>query len=149
MRFVEQITQMLALVGRIPPTNHGTNTGDNSIAGIDMSVLSRLITIANVGILDTANAANIQLYYRASATSNMASPTNVASSIPITANTNNRIETLEVRADQLPSGTRYVQPVLIVNGATANISIDCWATADYSPGNQFNVANLADQQVVT
>ena len=146
--FTEQLTQSLAVLGQLPFSNHATNTGDNSIAGIDMSVIRRLITIADVGVCSATG--NYQLYYAASANSNMAGPVNVAASVPLTGNTSNRVSTLEVRADQLPAGTRYVQPVLIVNTATINIGlIVLGGESGYKPANQFNKVNVADQQVVT
>ncbi len=145
--FTEQLTQSLAIMGRIPPTNHTTNT-DTTVAGIDMSVIRRLLTVVNIGVLGTNS--NIQIYYQASATANMASPTNVASAIPITGSTANRIETLEVRADQLPANTRYVQPVIIVNANSSFLSVECFGGCSaYSPANQFNLANTVDQAVVT
>lgn len=145
--FTEQLSQGLAVMGYIPPTNHASGA-DTSIAGIDMSNIRRLLTIIDVGVLGTN--ANIQCYYNASAYSNMASPTNVASSIPLTTNTANRANTLEVRADQLPAGTRYVQPNILVNTAASFISAVCLgAAANYEPTNQFQVANTTDQQAVT
>lgn len=145
--FTEQLTEKLAVLGYIAPSNHTNNT-DTTVAGIDMSTIRRLITYLQVGVL--GSSANVQLYYQASANSNMTGTTNVASAIPITGNTNGRIESLEVRADQLPSGTRYVQPVLIVNTAASFVSmIVLGSDAEYSPANQYNIANTVDQKLVT
>jgi hypothetical protein len=146
--FTETLTERLAVVGQIPPSNHAANT-DTSVAGIDMSVLRRLITILDMGVGFGANA-NAQLYYRASAQANMNVTTNVAGAIPLTVNTNNRVATVEVRADQLPAGTRYVQPVLIINTAAANIGVICLGEdAGYKPGNQFTIVNTVSSQAVT
>jgi len=145
--WTERLIERYAFVGVIPPTNHTNNT-DTTIAGIDMSKIRRLLTIVNVGTL--GSGANVQVYYQASANSNMAGPINVASSIPITGNTNNRLELLEVRADQLPAGTRYVQPVIIVN--TAASFVDAIVIGDegaYKPNNQNTLANTVDQSVAT
>ncbi len=146
--FTEQLTESLAVVGQLPCSNHATNTGDNTIAGIDMSIFRRLITYLDVGVVNTG--ANIQLYYQASAKANMASPVNVASAIPLTANTSNRIESLEVRADQLPAGTRYVQPILIVNTSQVNVGMLCLGgESAYKPASKYGVANVLDQGLVT
>jgi hypothetical protein len=146
---LEQLTQGLAVMGQLPAANQANNaTALNVCAGINMSCLVRLITYLDVGVQNTG--ANVQLYYRASATSNMASPTNVASAIPLTANTSNRVESLEVRKDQLPAGTQWVQPLLLINGSSVNIgAIVLGGAADYSPANQFGVANVLDQGIVT
>ncbi len=146
--FTETLTERWAIVGQIPPSNHTANT-DSSIAGIDMSVLRRLITILDMGVGFGASA-NAQLFYRASAQANMNVTTNVAASIPLTVNTNNRIATVEVRADQLPAGTRYVQPVLIINTAAANIGVIVIGDeAGYRPGSQYTTANTVSSQAVT
>lgn len=145
--FTEQLIERWAVLGQIASSNHAANT-DTSIAGIDMSTIRRLCTILDVGVL--GSSANIQIYYRASATANMASPTNVAAAIPLTTNTNARVSLVEVRADQLPSGTRYVQPVVIVNTAASNIGVVVIGDeAAYKPGNQFTIANTVDQKLAT
>jgi len=149
--FVEQLTQFLAVVGQIPSSNHTNNT-DTSVAGIDMSRFRRLITFLDVGVLGTN--ANVQLFYYSSANSNMAGSTNLGNSSSftteiLTGNTNNRVESLEIRADQLPAGHRYVQPVLIVNTAASNVGlISLGADSEYHPGSQFGVANVLDQGLV-
>jgi hypothetical protein len=145
--FTEQLVERLAVVGQINSSNHAANT-DTSIAGIDMSVIRRLVTILDVGVL--GSSANVQVYYRASAQANMNTTTNVAGSIPLTVNTNARISLLEVRADQLPANTRYCQPVVIVNTAASNIGVVVLGDeCAYKPGKQFDVANTVDTRAVT
>jgi hypothetical protein len=145
--FTETLTQRFAFMGQIASSNHAANT-DTSIAGIDMFDIRRLMTILDVGVVGAS--ANIQVYYRASATANMASPTNVAGSIPLTCNTSNRIDTLEVRADQLPAGTRYVQPVMIINTAASNVGVIVLGDEiSHKPGSALTIANTVDQGIVT
>jgi hypothetical protein len=145
--FTETLTQSLAVMGAIPASNHAANT-DTAIAGIDMSIIRRLIAYLDVGVLGTN--ANVQLYFRASAQANMNTTTNVAPAIPVTVNTNNRISSLEVRADQLPANTRYVQPVLIVNTAASFVGLlVLGGESSYKPANQFTLANTVDTAAVT
>jgi len=133
-------------MGQIPSSNHAANT-DTSIAGIDMSILRRLITYLDVGVVGAS--ANIQLFYKASPNANMTGSTNLGTTTMLTCNTNNRVESLEIRADQLPAGTRYVQPVMIVNTAATNVGlIVLGGESSYKPANQYNVANVLDQGIV-
>ena len=155
--FTEQLTQALAVMAQLPSSNLGTGTTNigvstsgapNTGTGVDMSVFRRLIVYYDVGIIGAS--ANIQAYFQASATANMASPTNVAGSIPLTFNTSSRVESLEVRADQLPAGTRYVRPVIVVNTAACNVGVIALAgESSYKPASSLNTANVLDQGVVT
>lgn len=140
-------------MGLIAASNHTANT-DTSIPGIDMSNLRRLITLMDVGVIN--GTSNIQLYYYSSANANMAGSTNLGNAAGFTvqvvnvANTvNGRIETLEIRADQLPAGHRYVRPVVTVGGTAAFLSvIVLGGESAYKPANQFVPANTVDQALV-
>ena len=143
--FTEQLSEKLAIVALIPPSNHAANT-DNTLAGIDMSKFRRLLAIGQIGVLN----ANVQGYWEASAQSNMNVVTNVAASIPVTANVANRAFTMEVRADQLPANTRYVRPVFIVNtGASFFGVIVLGGEAAYKPSAQYDLANTVSNRAVT
>jgi hypothetical protein len=143
--FTETLTERFAFVGYIPPTNHTANT-DNSIAGIDMSNIRRLMCIVAEGV----NPGSYNLYFQASANANMAGPSNVAGSVPVNTNAANTISTLEIRADQLPAGTRYVQPVPQFTTAGHFVTVICLGDeCHYKPGNQFTIANTVTVQAVT
>lgn len=152
--FTERLTESLAVMGQIPASNHTSNT-DTSVLGIDMSRLRRLITYLDVGVLGT-NAV-LQLYYYSSANANMAGSTNLGNAAGFTtqflnANINNKVESLEIRADQLPAGHRYVQPVVTSNVASNWGLICLGGESAYKPASQFNnVAgnpNVLDQGLV-
>lgn len=149
--FTEQMSEALVPMGFIAPSSHTNNT-DTTIAGIDMSIIRRLISYLAVGTLGTN--ANVQLFYYSSANANMAGSTNIgnASSYTtavLTATTNNRISSLEIRADQLPAGHRYVQPVIIVNAAASCVSLMALGgESSYKPANQLTPVNTVDQRVV-
>lgn len=150
--FTEQLTQALAVLAMIPSASqaNGTNYTAYSTpgAGIDMSRVHRIITYLNVGAIP--GSGNVQLYYIASANSNMAGNSNVATSIPLTGNTNNRVESLEMRSDQMPAGTRYAAPVLVINSGPVPCDlITLGADGIYKPESQFNTVNVLDQAVVT
>jgi hypothetical protein len=152
--FTEQLTQALAVLGQLPAANQaaatynlGASTG-NLTNGIDMRAIRRLLAVFDIGVYGTN--ANVQGYFQASANLNMAGAVNVAAAIPLVANTNNRVETLEVRADQLPAGTRYVSLQVVVNTASVNLGVVLiGGESAYKPANQFNTANVLDQALVT
>jgi hypothetical protein len=147
MAFPEQLSQALAVMGQLPCSNHTTNT-DTQIAAVDMSILRRLITYADVGVVNTAGVG--QLFYKSSANANMAGSTNtLGAATSVTFNTSNRVESIEVRADQLPAGHRYVQPVLVVSGSTMNVGLlVLGGESSYKPASAYNVTNVLDQSVV-
>lgn len=113
-----------------------------------MSNLRRLITYADVGTINTSGT--IQLYYKSSANANMAGSTNLGSTTVVNANNSNRVYSLEIRADQLPAGHRYVQPVITIGTTTANIGLlALGGEAAYKPASQFGTANTIDTATVT
>jgi len=154
MAFTEQLTQALAILGQLPGANQavatytvGAGTG-NATNGVDMRAIRRLQAVFDVGIVGAS--ANIQAYFQASANLNMAGPLNVAASIPLTFNTTNRVETLEVRADQLPAGTRYVTCQVVVNTAASNVGVILQGgESAYKPASQFGTVGVLDQGIVT
>jgi hypothetical protein len=148
--FTEQLTQALSPQATLPPANYAAATKNILTPagnGVDMSVFRRVITFFNVGVV---GGGNVQAYYQASAQANMNVVVNVATTIPLTFNTSNRLESLEVRADQLPAGTRYVNPVAIINTGPCNLDCEVLGgESSYKPANQYNTANVLDQGVVT
>lgn len=138
----EQLTQGLAGVGIIPISNHATGS-DRSIAGVDMSVLLRMLTIIDAGLVQ----GTVSCWYEASANSNMNPNTNMGNatggSFINAAAVNNMMVLHECRKDQMPAGTRYLRPVLGVTTATANVAVLVFCdTGSYRPANQFNVTNV-------
>jgi hypothetical protein len=143
--FTEQLSEALAVVGYIPPTNHAANT-DNTLAGIDASKFKRLLAIGMIGALN----ANVQGYWEASAQANMNVVTNVAAAIPLTANVANRAFFMELRADQLPANTRYVRPTFIVNtGASFLGVVVLGGESHFKPASQFDLANTISNRAIT
>lgn len=143
--FTEQLSESLSIQGAISPSNHTNNT-DATLPGVDMSLFKRLMAIINIGVL---GGTNVQAYWRASANSNMNVTTNVAASIPLVASTANKVETMEVRADQLPAGTRYCQLVVITNTAGTFVDVVVLGgESAYKPAKNYDLAQV-DQRIVT
>ena len=152
MAFTEQLTQALAVLGQQPSSNLASGTtnvgGVNSATGIDMSVIRRLIAYLDIGTLGAS--ANVQFWFEASANANMNVVTNMGTTTMLTSSNSNRVSSLEVRADQLPAGTRYVRGKLLVNTAASNVGcIILGGESGYKPANQYDTTNVADQRIAT
>lgn len=143
--FTEQLTQQLAIVDRLNLTNND-NTNTNS-GGVDMSKFRRaMFIIYNLGGTGTINGR-----LQASAQANFNAVTNITGSNLTATNTANLVSTVEVRADQLPAGTRYVRLQLTGSAAAVNFAmVALGGECSYKPANQYNLdpTNTVAQQVV-
>lgn len=145
MSFTEQLTQGLAIADVINRTNND-NTNTNS-AGIDMSRGRRALYI----IINSGGTGTIDGRLQAAANSNFNVVSNITGSNLNQTNTVNGVQTVEVRADQLPAGTRYVRLQLTGSAAAVNVqAIGFLGEASFKPASQFNLnsATLLGQVVV-
>jgi hypothetical protein len=144
----EQLTQGLAFVGLVPISNHATGS-DRTIAGVDMSTLLRMMAIVDAGLVQ----GSVNVWFEASANSNMAGNTNMGNATGFTIQVlngaiNNALATFEIRKDQMAAGTRYLRPVLGVTTATANVALIAICDGgSYRPANQFNVTNIINATI--
>jgi hypothetical protein len=141
--FTEQLSQQLSIQGVVMSTNHA-NGNDNTITAVDMSRFRRVMAIAEMGV--TTGAGNIQVTFQGSNTSG-GTYANTGSTLLLSGN-NAGIGTLEIRADQMPAGNRYLQVGLIVNSGPAFCSVFLLGgQSSYSPANQFDAANVSGVQL--
>lgn len=149
MKFTEQMSQALTFQGALQSQSaNGTNYvgAGSGTGGYNMANFHRLMSIINVGTL--GSSANVQAYYVASANANMSGNSNVASSIPVTITASNSVQTLEVRADQLPAGTQYVNLVVKVNTTASQASAEVFgAVGSYEPTSQFDQVSPGNNAV--
>ncbi len=143
--FCEQMTQALSIpVADYSPVsvafdNTNAITVPPSGDGVDMSKFRRLLGKILMGVGTPNNGtAKILGYWVGSNTNNgayVAFSTNTTVSI----NTNNSSATLEVRADQLPTGNRYVKLAVLVPVANAILAAEVWGgQSEYSPASQYD-----------
>jgi hypothetical protein len=104
-----------------------------------MAQFQRIIGKILLGVGTPNNGtAKLTCWYTASATTN-GTYAAFATNTTVTLNTNNSEATLEVRADQLPSGTQFVQLNILVPVANAIIAAELWGSqSSYAPASQFN-----------
>lgn len=127
MAFTESITQRTGFpAADLPPLNRASNTNNTNIAScwfvgpLDMSIFRRAFGKISTGVVVGASC-TISAYFMASAnsnTSNTTSWTQVAGGPSVTINAN-MMGTIEMRTDQMPSGSRYL--ALLVNNQCASL----------------------------
>lgn len=136
--FTEQLTQALSIpAASIYPVNVANNATGNVCGPINMRNFRRAMAHVVVGVL--TGTANVQAFFQSSATSG-GTFANVSGGATIgTVNTANTEYTLEIRADQMPSGQPWLQLVVLVGGNSAYIAAPLYGDAsDYAPANQFD-----------
>lgn len=141
----EQMTQALSLACQ--PLFPVSQTFDNANAvtvppsgdGIDMRKYGRIMGIINLGV-GTPNNGTAKIYgYWTGCNTNNGSYAAFSTNTNTTLNTNNSTGTLELRADQLPTGNRYVKLNILVPVANAIIGASVWGEAGpYRPANQYD-----------
>lgn len=144
--FTEQLTQALSIPATpLLPDNRANNATPYAVGPIDMSQFKRVMAIVNVGVL--TGSATVTAYFQACTVSNgtFANITG-ANNLTVLVNTT---ETLEMRADQLPAGNRYLQlAVLIAANSAFTAATVLGGEAPYKPADQYDVANTVGDRLV-
>jgi hypothetical protein len=137
MAMSEQMSQALSLADVINLTNNN-NTNSNSV-GIDMSKFRQVM----YNIFYQTGAGSVDGRLQSSPNSNFNVVHNITNSNLTTLNTNNTMETVEVRADQVNqqnAGDRYVRLQLTVSGGATNVSAVGWGgNSEQKPANQYDL----------
>jgi len=151
----ETMTQSFAIPKALPPANYGANAVANAAGlvtgALDMGILRRAMGIVNVGVTVGASC-TVTATFLASNSSNTLC-TGLWTAItngPSIAPTANTIGTVEIRADQMPSGTRYL--MLLCNpicasffGATLVGDVSAYKPAStYSANTSFLTQNTSN-----
>jgi hypothetical protein len=143
--FTEQMSQSLSLADVINGSSI-TNTNINSV-GVDMSRFRRFM----YEIIVTAGAGTVDGRLQASAQANFNVVSNISGSNIAPLNTVNARKTIEVRADQLPAGTRYLRLQLTGSVSAVTVLAEGWGSEpNYKPASQFdlNTAYISERVVV-
>lgn len=152
--FTETMTQALAIpAADLPPLNRAANTATNSsgwiVGGVDMLKFRRVLGKVSTGVIVGSNCTCV-LTFLASNTSNTLDTGNwaqVSSGPSVTLNAN-MAGTIEIRADQLPQGKRYVA-LLINNNCAALFQAELLCgEASYKPASDNNINTTLLQQAV-
>lgn len=148
MAFTEQLTQALSIpVASLYPASvtfdntNATTVPAANTDGVDMSRFRRIMAHIKLGVGAPNNGtAKIYAYFLGSNTNN-GTYSAFSTNTNTTLNTNNTEATLEVRADQLPTGNRYVKLAILVPVANAIMSATIYGgEAAYKPAQQYDFA---------
>lgn len=152
--FTEQLTQALAVVSHIGAANFTSGTSYVS-SPIDMSQFRRAIAYLDMGTVGgTATSGTILCGWYAANNVTFTTAGTAASGLPTNSTTGpigstmvmvsasgdmTRVNKMEIRADQLPSGYRWLQLQVSVSSAMAATMgvIILGADPNYMPANQF------------
>ena len=143
--FTEQLTQALSLpASAIPPANYAVNNTTAQLSGaVDMSKFKRVMGIAAMGVMGGLNA----LIYFTESNASGGTYTNVASGASVLLDTDNTVATVEMRADQLGSGKRFVKLNALlpgnVNTGTQLAAVVLGGEAPYKPANANDVNTVS------
>lgn len=148
MAFTEQLTQALAVVGHKAPA--ALTSGTTFVSSpVDMSVFRRVITYMDFAGFATGT---VTLFYaaannvafttagtQAGGVTNSTTWLSATALVTINSVAATRVESLEMRADQLPAGYRWVEPVFLLDTtATCTVGVIVLAgECAYKPGQQF------------
>lgn len=144
--FVEQLVQALAVLGHVAPAAQTSGTVYVS-SPVDMSVIRRALLLINVGVFPSGTAvagwyAANNVAFTTAGTASSGAPSNTTTQIGttnLTFTSPTRVEKFEVRADQLPAGTRWAQPQISISSAAAPTfgCVVLGGESGYKPANQF------------
>jgi hypothetical protein len=145
--YQEQLTQALSIAAApIHPAQYAAGT--QNTGGLDMQLFKRATFLLDVGAFGGGGTIDMKLQ---ESTDNITftdlAGTNVAITQLVAAGGNNRLATLEVRADQLTK--RYVR-ALVTIGVAATIfgCLPLGGEAIHKPGNVNDVAAVVQRAVV-
>lgn len=152
--FTEQLSQSLAWASHVPPASQTSGTVYAS-SPVDMSQFRRAIALINVGVMPSGTclagwyAAN-NVTFTTAGTASSGAPTNSTTG-PIGTTTifgtsaATRGEKMEIRADQLPSGYRWLQLQISVSSAAIPLfAVEVLGgDPNYMPSNQFESTGFA------
>jgi hypothetical protein len=150
--YTEQLTQRLGITAAAPPQQLTTTTTINS-GNVDLSKFHRALFLFETGAFGGTSptlSAVLQIQESATGSSGWQSNATVPSATVTTASNQ---ATLEIRADQLGSGMRFVrlQAVCTVGGTSPTIPVAIVGFGDeasHKPGSANNDASVVSQTVV-
>jgi hypothetical protein len=143
--YTEKMTEALAILGQLDPVSQGAGT-TTPITNIDMSKFKRLLFIVDVGVFGASGTVDFKLRESKTSGGTYQDIANKAITQLLAAGGNNRIVTVEVRAEELDAGYQFVQGSLTIGTAASLIGILCLGgEANNKPGNKQNVAAVAQQ----
>jgi hypothetical protein len=152
--YTEQLTQALAQVDQIFPSNAAAGTVNST--GIDMQKNQRALWIIEIGAMTASSTVNIVLQSAANSNfnanvHNMTTNTNIAQVVNTSGG--NLVVTVETSAEAVTNqnnGDRYARVQVVVGTAAVNYSvIGFGGEATHKPASAQNPAAVSAQYVAT
>jgi hypothetical protein len=149
--YTEQLTQRLGITAPVSPQQLTTTTTVNS-GSVDMSKFHRALFFFETGAFG-GTSPTLSAVLQIQDSPDGATWTNNATVSSATVTAASKQATLEIRADQLSSGARYVrlQAVCTVGGTSPTIPVAVVGFGDeaaHKPGSAQNDASVVSQTVV-
>jgi hypothetical protein len=148
--YTEQLSQALSIQGKIDPQSLAAATPTGT-GGVDMRKFRRATFMLDVGAFGASATVDMKLQTSPdNATWSDLAGTGVAITTLLAAGGNNRLATLEVRAGQMPAGSRYVQALVTVGTAATQVAcVALGGEAIDKPGAANDIAAVAQRAVVS
>ena len=152
--YTEQLTQALSIVGKLDPVSLAAAT-PTAVKSVDMRKFKRALFILDVGVFGSSATVDMKLQASAdnSSFTDLATLAPTLTGVAITQMTagggNNKLTSLEIRADQMPAGYRYVQALITVGTAATLVSgIALGGESAQKPGQVNDIAAVLQRLVV-
>jgi hypothetical protein len=152
--YTEQLTQALAQVDQLFPTNAAAGTYNST--GIDMSKNRRALWVIEIGAMTASSTVNILLQSAANANFNanvhtMAMNTNIAQVVNTSGgNLVVTVETSDEAVTNQNAGDRYARVQVVVGTAAVNFSVlGVGGEANHKPASAQNPTAVSAQYVAT
>ena len=142
---LEQLSQGLTVLGVLHSQSLGAGT-DNSITNIDFSKVERMMWIIDVGSVGAAGTVDFKL--QESKTSG-GTYQDIAGTAITQVTASNKVVTVELRADQLDAGYRYVRHNLVIGTNAVQVCVlALGGEAEYKPAKSQDIATVAQRLVL-
>lgn len=139
---VERLSEELALVSCIDPDAYGTGaqTGDE----IDMLYFERIIFIVSVGDMQSGSTVDFKVQEATTSGGSFTDLTGKSiTQLTKAGSDDNKQAIVEVKADELTAGYRYLQGILTVAGAASDaVSVALADTARWKPASDYDLASV-------
>ncbi len=145
--FTETMKEREAVAWVTTATINGGSTATSSSGYLDMGNMRRVRAFLVCGTLTGSASVNFAIQASAASGSGFAAITTLTTNPSITGiTTDDSINAIEISADLLPSGTRYIKAIA-TETASANAVVTIIVIADdpsYHPGSAFNTATFTN-----
>jgi hypothetical protein len=139
----EKLHQLLAVVGTIDPDAYSTS--DEETDWIDMSDFQELLFVVMAGVIATSGTLNFKVQEAKTSTGGSAQDlsTGVLPITQLTTGDNDKQVLVDVEAENLSEGYRYVRGVMTLATAGGDVAVlALGGRARYNPASDYDLASV-------